>query len=243
MTRLRNGYGIHKKAVTIITIDGMTPAAKISLGKGRNTVISLSDISILEEHSFYGHQRQDGHWVARSSQTGAYLHRLIMKPDNVFQEVDHINSDPLNNMRGNLRLCSKRQNNIAKRQNVVEGFNGIVKIHGESKSFTRINGLQAEVFRHAKYQAITPCGKQVGSHKTASAAAMHRDELLKEGDYADSQAHEQLHTFGFINWNFPDCPKVKQQVKAMNGYLTKQKVQAFDESMKILKEKGWKCSS
>lgn len=43
--------------------------------------------------------------------TKVYLHREILNPDNGVY-VDHINGNPLDNRRQNLRLCNKSQNNI-----------------------------------------------------------------------------------------------------------------------------------
>lgn len=67
-------------------------------------------------------------WTASSSGNGTYatsrrggkpnsklvkLHREIMNAP-VGLEVDHINGDPLDNRRSNLRLCSRQQNSQAK---------------------------------------------------------------------------------------------------------------------------------
>ncbi len=99
MTILRNGYGKHKRKVEIASYQGQY-VALISLGKRKRAIISLSDIELLNDHSFYAHGRHDGQYVARSSQTQDYLHRILINPINK-QEVDHINADPLDNTRGN----------------------------------------------------------------------------------------------------------------------------------------------
>lgn len=54
------------------------------------------------------------------------IHRLIMNPpDNM--EVDHINGNPLDNRRANLRVCTKSQNQANRRVNhhSASGYKGV----------------------------------------------------------------------------------------------------------------------
>ena len=68
MTILRNGYGKHTGRVEI-TEHNKQVTVSVSIGKRKKAVISLSDINILNEHSFSAHRRNDGQYLARSSQT------------------------------------------------------------------------------------------------------------------------------------------------------------------------------
>jgi len=41
------------------------------------------------------------------------------------QEVEHVDANSLNNTRGNLWRCTKRQNNLVKKTPQLKGLNGI----------------------------------------------------------------------------------------------------------------------
>lgn len=49
----------------------------------------------------------------RQNRKSIYLHRIVIGAG-CGQEVDHINRDPLDNRRCNLRLCTRSQNNMNK---------------------------------------------------------------------------------------------------------------------------------
>ena len=217
MTRLKNGYGSHKQNVQITTIDDHI-VAKIGLGKNKTTTVSLCDLEILKEHGFYAHQRKDGKYVARSNKTGAYLHRLLMNPDNE-QEVDHVDAEPLNNTRGNLRRCTKRQNNLAKKTPLIRGMSGIHKT------------------AWGWYKAFDGEGRKVGRFKTANEAGKARDELMLDA-YFHSHSGEELHTYSFINWNF-ESP---EQANQSEDYLFDKIQEAQELSGQLLEDKGWNCN-
>jgi hypothetical protein len=216
MTRLKNGYGCHKKNIQITDI-GNHIVAKVGLGKNQTTIISLSDIHILEEHSFYAHRRKDGKYVARSNKDGSYLHRLLMNPDDE-QEVDHVDANPLNNTRGNLRRCTTRQNNLAKKTPKLKGFSGIHKN------------------KWGWYQAFDGEGKKHGRYNSASEAAKARDELMLD-TYFHSYSGEELHTYSFIDWNF-DYP---ERANESEDFLFDEIQEAQWHSGQLLQEKGWNC--
>ncbi|GIC78296.1 HNH endonuclease [Moritella sp. F3] len=221
MTRLKNGYGRHKKNITIIDIDGHT-VAKIGLGKNLTTTISLSDIDVLLEHSFYAKIRKDGKYVVRSNTTGAYLHRILMNPDDE-QEVDHVDANPLNNTRVNLRRCTKRQNNLAKKTPLLKGFSGIHQT------------------KWGWYKAFDGDGRKVGKFDTAQKAAKARDELMLDA-YFHSESGEELHTYGFIDWNDPCSVPYIDKLTESDNFLFDEIQEAECLSGLVLQEKGWVCN-
>lgn len=54
-----------------------------------------------------------------------YMHRLLLGARDGL-EVDHINHDPLDNRRSNLRLCTHRQN-LYNREKRQDGYKGVFK--------------------------------------------------------------------------------------------------------------------
>ncbi|RKF14486.1 numod4 motif family protein [Alginatibacterium sediminis] len=221
MTRLKKGYGSHKKNIQIMLINEHV-VAKIGLGKNKTTTISLCDIDILEEHSFYAHKRQDGKYVARSSTNGAYLHRLLMNPDDE-QEIDHVDANPLNNTRPNMRRCTPRQNNLAKKSPLVRGYVGIHRMDG------------------GWYKALDGEGRRVGRYDTASQAAAARDEL-KMDNYYLSESGEELHNFGFIEWNDESNVPYPKKLSQSDDFLDDETQDAQCHSGYLMLEKGWSCN-
>jgi hypothetical protein len=220
MTRLRSGFGCHKKNIQITDFDNQI-VAKIGLGKNQTTIISLCDIDILHDHSFYAHKRKDGKYVARSNKTGAYLHRILLNPD-AEQEVDHVDANPLNNTRGNLRRCTKRQNNLAKKTPLIRNFSGIHRT------------------KWGWYKVYDDEGRKVGRYSSAARAARARDELMMDA-YFHPESGEELHTYGFINWNFEEDVPHKAKLTESDDYLFDELQNAQFYSGHVLEEKNWTC--
>ena len=233
--RLRNGYGKHTKPITL-SIENGHPTATISLGKRKKTKISIADLHILEKHSFYAHQRADGMYVARSSQNGKYIHRLIMKPKEEL-EVDHVNADPLDNRRGNLRAATAIQNNLAKKRDLVYGYSGIIQTQKRFVEYKMIGGYKTPVrIKAAKFLAIGPDGKKYGPYfdTDSTSAAAHkaarvRDKLMQE-EYMDHYEYHEHHNFGFIHWNL----EIPKEAIEMDNYLYTQEQNAIVEGWKII---------
>lgn len=81
-------------------------AKTIQLTQGRVTVVDDDVFPRVSAHRwcFTGHAA-----ASRIRCRNVYLHRFITEaPDGLF--VDHINGNPLDNRRANLRLCTHRQN-------------------------------------------------------------------------------------------------------------------------------------
>jgi hypothetical protein len=62
------------------------------------------------------------------------MHRLVLRAIKG-QEVDHINGNPLDNRRSNLRFCTTSQNhaNLKKQSNNTSGFKGVVWCKDKNK--------------------------------------------------------------------------------------------------------------
>lgn len=87
-------------------IKRLTNRAEIVLGRGGGVVIvDLADLPLVQDFAWF--KNDSGYAVRR--EVPRRMHRLLMgDPDGLL--IDHINRNPLDNRRWNLRLCNKSQN-------------------------------------------------------------------------------------------------------------------------------------
>lgn len=90
------------------------------------------------------------------------LHRYLLKPSKGLT-VDHINRNPLDNRKENLRRCTCRENNLNKRNNTSgcpgvrwhsqgKKWNARITIKGKEKSLGMFNTFEEAV--KARYEAL-----------------------------------------------------------------------------------------
>lgn len=99
------------------------------LTQGKFTLIDDADLSVLQAHAWYAAYRpRDRRWCVQGFTGGRtiYLHRQLMDapPDKL---VDHINGDPLDNRRENLRLTDDVGNgrNARRYSRCASGLKGV----------------------------------------------------------------------------------------------------------------------
>jgi len=109
------------------------------------TIVDEENYVNLNQWKWYSHARG---YVYRDTQknkkkTRIYMHRYIMKPQKGM-EIDHINHNPLDNRKSNLRICEQRQNSINRRsirgKSIYKGVywhNQIKKWHSSIKGKNR----------------------------------------------------------------------------------------------------------
>lgn len=90
---------------------------------------------VLQSHTLYARRTKN-----------EYMHRVILarildRPLDIKEQVDHVNGDGLNNFRSNLRLATHSQNNMnsKKRRNNKAGFKGITKDNGKYRAQIKRN--------------------------------------------------------------------------------------------------------
>ncbi len=89
---------------------------QIPLQKNRFALVDDGDFNWLSQWNWFYHKTQRNAYVARTKKskgirTKIYMHRFIMslqKGDR--RQIDHINSNGLDNRRRNLRICTSSQN-------------------------------------------------------------------------------------------------------------------------------------
>lgn len=118
------------RTVREIVTTGVPPGcAGIQLADGRIALIDATDADRLPRcnwhaHGIYGHVRSGT--TRRGDKQGAFLlHRIVLDaPEGV--PVDHINGDPLDNRRANLRLCTNQQNSWnGKKRSLIQPYKGV----------------------------------------------------------------------------------------------------------------------
>lgn len=100
---------------------------KIPLTRGKFALVSPEDAESINAHQWHACQNTSGIWYARRKDCGAniLMHRQITGagPNT---DVDHKDDNGLNNVRGNLRICTRAQNsaNMRHRANKM-GYRGV----------------------------------------------------------------------------------------------------------------------
>lgn len=116
-------------------------------------IVDLADLHLVDGWR-WGQTRKDGKRYAlrRDESSGkrqnVHMHRVIIDAPRLVR-VDHIDGDPLNNRRANLRMCSHAENmrNTTKKATNTTGFKGVWK-HGR--------GYYASVQKAGKKVRIGP---------------------------------------------------------------------------------------
>lgn len=107
--------------------------AYVPLTKGYEAIIDAADVEIVAKGSWYANDKQARHLVyayrnivANGVKTKEAMHRAIFSPA-PGEMVDHINGNPLDNRRANLRRATKAQNqtNTRMRSNNKSGIRGV----------------------------------------------------------------------------------------------------------------------
>ena len=150
----------------------ITPVRECEFGKrskayreGLKFIIDEEDYDkFVKGESFYSNKG-----YARSGKD-KFLHRLIMNaPDGM--DVDHINGNPLDNRKCNLRICTHAQNsfNKGKYKNNTSGFKGVNWNNNNKKYQSRImlNGKSISLgyFEKAEDAYKAYCGACVKYHQ------------------------------------------------------------------------------
>lgn len=122
-----------------------------------------------------GFKSKAGYTQIRIDGSLFYLHRLVWIYHNgdISNEIDHIDGNPENNLLGNLREATHRQNltNVAKLSNNKSGFRGVSKCPSGWIARIRISGKYAHlgVFK-------TP---EAASDAYQKAASVHHGEFIR----------------------------------------------------------------
>ena len=144
--------------------------AEIVTARGQRYVIDLEDVEKVSGRSW----RSVGGYAGNGSTT-VYLQRFLLDAPKGMQ-VDHIDGDPSNNRRSNLRLCTRAQNSQNQRRHLdnASGYKGVCW-HKASRKW------------HAQLSR-----KSVGLFDTAEQAKAAYDAAAERlfGDFKRAHEHE-----------------------------------------------------
>lgn len=152
--------------------------ATIALTQGLFATVDDTDLELVSRFKWYAaaHGSKGGHCAA-SGHKKVFMHRLIMNAESG-QQVDHINGDPLDNRRSNLRVCNRMENQRNRRSVSNKlGLKGVNQtIYGRFFASIRIN---------KKY-------KHLGMFKTKEEAALAYDAAAIEAFGKFAATNQQL---------------------------------------------------
>lgn len=125
--------------------DGVTMSG--SLPSGREFFIDAEDYPRVKTVTWYAtecYYRSGVFYVSDCS--GSSLHKFLLEPPKGY-EVDHIDLNPLNNRRGNLRLCTHQQNqcNQPLQRNNSSGVTGVSFYPRRGRYRARIKASQLDI--------------------------------------------------------------------------------------------------
>lgn len=134
------------------------------------TKISVQDIPIMEKYNWNLQGR--GYIKARIEGKDKYLHRIVTGENDIDIVIDHINGDPLDNSRCNLRKASRSQNsfNRVKSSNTTSKYKGVSQVNGKWQAYIKMDGVkhvighfdtEMEAALHYDYNAKKNYGKFV----------------------------------------------------------------------------------
>lgn len=151
--------------------------AFIALTQGKEAIIDVADLETVLQYRWCAHMIR-GTFYASSRPPALDLKYITMHrhllgfPDS---DVDHIDGDGLNNTRGNLRACSRRQNtyNSKKRATNRSGFKGVCFDKARSRWMVQIKDKEGR-------------NLNLGRFETAVEAAHFYDSAAKQyyGEFA-----------------------------------------------------------
>lgn len=153
----------------------------IPLTQGKHAIVDAADYEMMAAHRWFAQCMRSGFYAGRNStavngkRSMILMHRAIMAAPSGMM-VDHINHNPLDNRRANLRLCTNAENtrNSTARKGATSQYIGVhwSKARGKWVAEIRVDGRK----------------KYLGCHTCEIDAALAYDAAAREyfGEFANS---------------------------------------------------------
>ena len=141
---------------------------EIPLTRGKIALVDDCDWDWLSQYRWFACNTGRKIYAMRKSprtdgrQSTVYMHREILRTPDGF-ETDHINMNPLDNRRANLRISTSAQNQANSERRKILGFKGVTKRGKKWRAQMRLSGKRV----------------WLGSFSTAEAAAKACDDAAR----------------------------------------------------------------
>ncbi len=127
-----------------IIVDEKGSYVLVELNRGQWASCDIDDwFYNLEKHRWSASKEENGYYARSQTDNRSFgMSSIILNTTEEFREVDHVDRNPLNNRRYNLRLCTRQQNmyNTGKRKSNKSGYIGVHFSLGKWHAQARLNG-------------------------------------------------------------------------------------------------------
>jgi len=125
--------------------------AILKLTQRKTAIVDIADYPLVAGHRWHVHKAPHQYYAYTNvptpdgKQTILQMHRLLL-PDAA--EIDHVDHDGLNNQRGNLRECTRAQNNMnsRKRKDGSSHYKGVCWDKAKRKWWAQIKADHVQIF-------------------------------------------------------------------------------------------------
>ncbi len=128
-------------------------AKEIQLTQGKVAIVDDEDFEYLNQWKWYANNNNGKFYVRKrfllsnGKVSKVLMHRFIMKP-NKDMVIDHLDGNPLNNQKTNLRICTQSENNKNRNCNINNrsGFKGVYWFERAKKWRTHIRNNKKIIY-------------------------------------------------------------------------------------------------
>lgn len=154
---------------------------KLKLTQGKYALVDNDDYPLLSRHKWFAHKTRGGLIYVESTSFArghiAYLHKVVLGQGK--KEIDHLNRNPLDNRKSNLRFVTRSENLINRGRFInrrkSNKYAGIYD-RWTHKRFDRVKHIKCRYMAQVHRENLK---KNIGYYPTQLKAKIARDEYIK----------------------------------------------------------------